>query len=161
MSDDFRILNEETFTYKKGGNLCLMLIRDGGRYAIECVTMKDTFGRKFLNNRTEAEEVFQFFASKFVDLTFNDVNNILSLCYKMTSINEIKFIFKVYNKMMSQASIGKLMREFKFVIKPKFDKYGHIKSKGHLTIEVYFDKKKLFGMFKGTFLKNDFEFELF
>lgn len=161
MSEDFRIINEETFNYKKGGNLCLMLIKDGGRYAIECVTVKDTFGRKFLKNREEAELIFSFLSLKLIDLTFNDMTNILSLCYKMNNINEIKFMFKVYNKLMSQAFVGRLIREFKLIIKPKYDKYGHVKSKGSLTIEVYFEKKVLFGFFKGTFLKNDFEFELF
>lgn len=160
MSNDFKILNEETFTSKKKEDLCLMLIMDGGRYAIECVSTKDSFGRKFLNNRLEAEDIFNFFVDNFSKRNYGDMLNILSLCYTMTSITEIKFMFDVYNKLMSQAAIGKLVKKFNLTVKPKYDTYGHLKMKGMLTIDVYFKKKKRFGIFKGTFLKNDFEFEL-
>lgn len=154
MTEDFKILNEETFNYKRGNNLCLMLLRDGGTYAVEIVSNHASYGRKFCTDRTQADKVFEFLKDKLS--LINDYESIIKLlvsCFKV-SLTEMKFLFMVHGKKFGQVQIGKLISEFKLNIKSR------VKPNKEMIIRVYLPKSRVcFGEFTGTFLKKDFLFK--
>jgi len=153
MTKDFKILNEEIFNYKRNNELCLMLLRDGTTYSVEIVSKQVSYGRKFCTDRIQAEKVFDFLTEKLS--LINDYDTAIKLlisCYKV-SLGEMKFLFMVYEKKLSQIQIGKLISEFKLKIRSR------VKANKEMKIRIYFGKDtKCFGYFTGTFLKKDFIF---
>jgi len=153
MNTEFKILNEETFSYKRNNKLFLMLLRDGDTYGVEIVSAHDSYGRKFCKDRTQAEKVFEFLTNKLSSMNdYDSTITLLETCKKL-GIGEMKFMFLVYNKKFDQVAIGKLITEFKLIIKSRVrDKTMIIKlfkAKGSAS----------FGEFRGTFLKKDFIFK--
>lgn len=153
MSEEFRILREETFNYKNKKRLFLMLIREGGRYATEIVTAEETYGRKFFDDRDEAEKVFDYFTEKLAERTdYDSIIKILTASKKL-GMKEISFLFNVYGKKLGQVYIGEMIENFKFKIKSK------VSEDDAMVIKIYFKTRlKCIGEFKGTFLKDDFVF---
>lgn len=153
MSTEFKILNEETFSYKRNNKLFLMLLRDGDTYGVEIVSAHDSYGRKFCKDRAQAEKVFDFLTKKLFAMTdYDSTITLLEMCRKL-GLGEMKFIFMVHNKKFDQVGIGKLITEFNLKIKSRVR---------HKVMVIRLFKSKsgaCFGEFTGTFLKKDFIFK--
>lgn len=162
MNNDFRILKEQTFKFKDG-KLYLMLLREDNRFAIEVVDKSKTFGRKFADNRKEAELLF--------DITINKIDSKKTLveaeleiknCFDRGDIRETMFLLLLKENKISQYEIGKMLIELKFTTKAKYNYLKEVKKAGAITISVFFDtnKNKPIGRFSGTRFGDDFVFEL-
>lgn len=155
MNTNFKILRDETFDYKNRKRFFLMLIKEFDRYAIEIVTEEKSYGRKFLKDKAEAEDVFEFLetilgTAEDYELLLNTLNSFKVL----RGANEIKFIFTVYNKKYTQAQIGALINKFSLNLN------GSVTPSKKMTIKVTFTGSRVsFGKFMGTFLKKDFIFK--
>ncbi len=160
MNNDFRVLKENTFKFKEG-KLYLMLLRDGGKFAIEVVDSLKSFGRKFADDRKEAEFLFDITTTKIDSkLTLPDAESAIRLCFDRDDLKETMFLLALEDREMSQFEIGTMLIKLKFTTKVK---YGYLQKKtkrGAITIKVFFkDKNKPIGEFFGTRFGKDFRFK--
>lgn len=157
---DFRVLKENTFKFKEG-KIYLMLLKDGEKFSIEVVNKSQSFGRKFAEDRKEAEFLFDITTVKIDSTkTLADAESAIRLCFDRDDLKETMFLLALEDRDMSQFEIGVLVIKLKFTTKAK---YGYIKNKtkrGAITISVFFkDKNKPIGVFFGTRFGKDFRFE--
>ena len=160
MNNDFKVLLENTFKFKEG-KLYLMLLHDNGAYAIEVVDRYKTFGRKYSNNRKEAELLFNTVINKLAPIkTLITAESLIKDSFGRTEIREIIFLLSLEDRNISQKEIGKLVIALKIKVKAKQNYLCAKRKKGAITIYVFFDiKKKAIGRFFGTRFSDDFKFE--
>lgn len=162
MNNDFRILKENTFKFKDG-KLYLMLLRENDKFAIEVVDKSKTFGRKFADNRKEAESLFDITTIKIDSKkTLTEAELEIRNCFNRNDLRETIFLLLLKDKNISQNEIGKMLFELKFTTKARYNYLKGVKKEGAITIYVFFDikRKKPIGRFSGTRFLNDFDWEL-
>lgn len=155
---DFRILTEETFSYK-GGKLYLMLLKDFDKFGVEVVDRAQTFGRKYTKDRKEAEYLFDIIKKRLNTYKHFDV----AVCaikrsFERNNLNETMFLLVAEERITSQTKIGRMVKKFKLNVVSKAGIYRDSRKKGAITIYVYFGGK-VFGRFYGTRFGEDFSFE--
>ena len=146
MTNDFRVIRENTFNLK-GGKLYVMVLRDNGKYGVEVVDREKTFGRKMTDTNKEADLLFDSIVSRLNKYTvIKDAELAIKRCFKFKSINKILFVLVMDNKISSQADIVSIGDKVKFVTKVKFNRI-----KGLITINVFEsrDEKKPFATLTG------------
>lgn len=155
MNAAFKILYTEDIDYKNKEYMSIMLIQEYGKYSVEVISNKQSHGRISLDNKNEANTLFNALNIKINKLnSFKKSAEMLSLIKNVGNLNKALFIVDVFGKKVNQDRIGRLMTSRKFRVKSKIEKDDSMK------IKVYFSgDKKVFGTFTGTFLKSDFIFE--
>lgn len=160
MSDEFRILNESTISFKNN-KLYVMLLKEFDEYGVEVATKNEGLGRKFTENKDKAIELFDAVADKLNTIkNFEKAEDKIKTYFTLKDINEIIFLLKSEDVVRSQVSIGDLYVSFKFRVKTKYDTKGDDYCLGAITIYIFFkNKRKPIGRFIGTYLGEDFIFE--
>jgi len=162
MTTDFRILKEDTLTFK-GGRLYLMLLCEKSRFGVEVVDNEKTFGRKFARSRAEADFLFESITnrlSKYKSLL--DAEAALKRSFSSDDLDKILFILITDGAVVSQADITSLKEKINFKLKVKVDYLKNKKKKNALTIYVYLNsERKPFGVLTGTREAKDLRLELF
>lgn len=155
MSTAFKILYTEDIDYVNKEYMSIMLIQEYGKYSVEVISNKQSHGRIYLDNKDEANTLFNALNIKINKLnSFRKSAEMLSCLKNVNDLNQLLFVVDVFGKKVNQDRIGRLMTSRKFKVKSKIDKNDSMK------IKVYFSgDKKAFGTFKGTFLESDFIFE--
>jgi hypothetical protein len=159
---DFRIMNEETFTFKDG-KIYLMLLKDNGKFGIELADRTKAFGRIMCADRKHAEYLFKIITKSILKKkTLAKAEELIHLSLKRKSLPETVFLFLANSQVFSQDKIGVIVFDYNIKVKAVYDVIGEEKKKGGLTINVYFkSKRKPFGRFIGTRFGKDFIFEKF
>jgi len=160
MSEEFRILNESTVSFKNN-KLYIMLLREFGEYGVEVASKTEGLGRKFAEDKAKATELFDAVAEKLVNIkSFERAEEKIKSYFSLKDINEIIFLLKSEDVVRSQISIGDLCVYFRFKAKSKYDTKGDEYCLGAITIYIFFGKKKKpIGRFIGTRFGDDFVFE--
>lgn len=160
MSEEFRILNESTISFKNN-KLYVMLLKELGEYGVEVASKSEGFGRKFAEDKAKATELFEAVADKLsriknFELAERKIKSYLSL----KDVNEIIFLLQSEDVVRTQVSIGDLYVSFKLRTKASYDTRGDDYCLGAITIYIFFGKKKKpIGRFIGTRFGDDFIFE--
>ena len=149
--EDFRVVDEATFSFKKN-KLYVMLLREYGEFAVEVANKTEGFGRKFAEDKVMAVSLFDAIIDRLSSInTIEKAETTIKNCFSLKNINEIIFLLKSEDVVRTQVSIGDLYDSFKFKVKAKTNYRGDKKSKGGITIYIYFNKnKKPIGRFIGT-----------
>ncbi len=160
--DDFRIIQENTLNYK-GNRLFVMMLRDGDKFGVEVVDKTKTFGRKYTENRKEAEKLFDVLSSRLKrcdDLAIAE--KAIKMSFERMVFKEIVFLLTVGDKMFTQKECGRMVAEFKLSVLPFYNVLLDEEKQGALTVEFWFEKGGAsIGRYAGTRFSNDFKFELF
>lgn len=157
---DFRVLKENTFTFK-GDKLYLMLVIDNASYGIEVVDHSKTFGRKMTSDRKEADNMFDVLSDRLAGFSsLVDATNFLEKTFSMKSKDKFRFAIVALNNVISQNNIVEMLgAKIKFKTKLQFNYSGKTKKKDALTVYIYFGKeKKPLGMLVGTTKADDLKF---
>ncbi|HUU87999.1 MAG TPA: hypothetical protein VMX17_09620 [Candidatus Glassbacteria bacterium] len=160
MNNDFRILGENTISFKKD-KLYVMLLRDSGEFGVEVTTKSEGLGRKLLESKEKAVELFDALSEKLLkEIDIAKAINSVKVYFKLKDINEVLFLLNSEDIVRSQNSIGDLYDLFKFKVKTKYDTKGDDYLLGSITIYIFFkNKTKPIGRFSGTRFGDDFIFE--
>lgn len=155
MSTAFKILYTEEIDYVNKEYMSIMLIQEYGKYSVEVISNKQSYGRIYLDSKDEANTLLNALNKKINKLnSFRKSAEMLSCLKNVNGLNQALFVVDVFGKKVNQDRIGRLMTSRKFKVKSKIEKDDSMK------IKVYFSgDKKAFGTFKGTFLESDFIFE--
>jgi hypothetical protein len=156
---EFRILKEETFSYK-GGKLYLMLLKDFDKFGVEVVDRIQTFGRKYAKDRKEAEYLFDIITKRLN--TYKDIDVAtcaIKRCFARKNLNETMFLLVAEERITSQTKIGRMVKKFKLNVEAKVGYFRDSRKKGAITIYIYFGGK-VFGRFYGTRFSDDFSWEV-
>lgn len=161
MGEDFRILSETTVNFK-GEKLYIMLLRESDKFGVEVVDKEKTFGRKYANNRKEAEFLFEVISTKLSSYRkIKLAEKAIIESFKLKAVDKTILFLYAYEKTLSRNLIKKMARKLKFKIRIIEGLYEGNKIEGVITINVYFNEEnKVFGKFVGTLLDKDFIFEL-
>lgn len=155
MNTDFKILNTEYYDYKNKEYMSLMLIREYDKYSVEVISNTMSHGRIYMASHKDAQILFDSLNTKIIKLnSFKSTSDMLKLIKNTKDLKSAMFIIAVFGKKLKQDTIGRLMTVYNFKVKSKINKDDSMR------IRMYFaEEKSCFGIFKGTFLKNNFVFE--
>lgn len=158
MNTEFRILKEETFSYR-GEKLYLMLLRDGNKFGVEVVDRAQTYGRKYTQDRKEADYLFELITKRLN--TYRDFD--VAVCaikrsFERKNLNETMFLLVAEERITSQTKIGRMVKKFKLKVESKAGYFRDTRKAGAITIYIYFGNK-IFGRFYGTRFGEDFGWE--
>lgn len=157
----FKILKEETINLK-GGRLCVLLTSEKGKCGVEVVNDRRGFGRKYTDNRDEAEFLFDALFERISTYKkVADAEKAVKKCLSFRSIDKIVFVLLAEEKIVTQNFIVVLRKKIRFRTTIKLNYKRRIKKNGALTIYISseFDKKP-FGVFTGTDEAKDLKFKL-
>ncbi len=137
---EFRILNENTFSLK-GNKLYVMLLRENGNFGVEVVDRHKTFGRKFAEDKQEADALFEIITQKIsLCKSLEEAEQMIESSFKRKNTKETLFLLLVKDAKLSQEDFGKLVAKFKLKVKPKYN--------------FLLDKRKMFSFFQVYFNAN-------
>jgi len=159
MLNDFRILNENTFSFK-GGKLYLMLLRENAKFGVEVVDREKTFGRKFAKDREEAVFLFETIGKRLSRCTnLKSAEDSIKKAFSRKKLSEILFLFTAEGRTLTQDEIGELVIKYGLKVRTKYDYALDKRKKGAITIYVFFETKgKSIGKFYGKRFGSDFIF---
>lgn len=159
--EKFIVLKEQTFKFKEV-KLYLMLLLVNEHFGVEIVNNKETFGRKHLDKRKEAEKLFDLIDDRVCRCkNLPDAEAAMKRCFSLKKLNQMVFVLLAEDKILSQHEIGRIVINNKpDKVKTKYDYLGNKKQKGAITIYVFFDtKRKPIGRFSGKRFSKEFTWE--
>lgn len=162
MNTDFKIINENTFSFK-GGKLYLMLLYENGEFGVEVVDHTKTFGRKIAKDYKSADFLFESVANRLSQYKcLEDAENAIIKCFAFDSLDKLLFVLIMDDRISSQADIVSIKNKFNFIINLKFGYKKKVKNSNYITIYVYekITDKKPYGLLYGSSMANDMKFEL-
>jgi hypothetical protein len=162
MNTDFRILAEETFTFK-GGKLYVMLLREDAKFGVEVVNREKTFGRLFSDDRQSAEFLFDSVKNRLLLYKkIGDAEDAIVLCFGLKSMSKILFSLTMGDRVTNNADMKEIRYKFDHDIRLKFGYKKKLKELNGLTIYIYESRtsRKPFGLLYGTDRGDDMLFEL-
>ena len=163
MSNEFRILLEETFSFK-GGKLYLMLLRENENFGVEVVDRDKTFGRKYTEDRKKADFLFETISNRLSAADkLSEAEKIVINAFTHQSIDKTIFTLTMYNRVCSQSDVVSLKKnKVNFHTRLQFGYRKKVKDKESVTIYVYENRtdKKPFGILYGGLEAINLIFEL-
>ena len=159
MNTDFRVIAEETFSYKEG-KLYLMLINENNQFSIEVVDKKKTFGRQLTKDREQADLLYnQFIKSLSSYEGFVQAEEAVVECLKLKTVDKMVFFLLTKDTIITQKDIVNLKGKIIFKTRVKIEYHRNIKKENGLTVYVYLNSdKKAFGVLIGNREAQDLKF---
>lgn len=162
MNTDFRILAEETFTFK-GGKLYVMLLREDAKFGVEVVNREKTFGRLFSDDRQSAEFLFDSIKNRLLLYKkIGDAEDAIVLCFGLKSMSKILFTLIMGDRVTDVKDLNNIRHKFEHHIRLKFGYRKKTKELNGLTIYIYESRtsRKPFGLLYGDDFSDAMSFEL-
>jgi hypothetical protein len=162
MDTDFKVINENTFSFKDG-ELYVMLLRENGEFGVEVVDREKTFGRKITQDYKTADFLFESVINRLSQYKcLEDAENAIMKCFAFDSLDKLLFVLIMDDRISSQSDIVSIESKFNFIIRLKFGYRKKIKNKNSITIYVYekITDKKPYALLYGSDMANDMRFEL-
>jgi hypothetical protein len=151
MLSTFKILEEATFNLR-GGKLFLMLLNDEGKFAVEVVNNKESFGRKFAKNEKEAELLFETLSEKLDTFKCTAKATLaVKKYFAFKAVDKILFLILSDKDKLGQKDIRSMKKKISFKIKVNIEGDS-------VKIDVFFPDETKFGTFTGTVNDNDLIF---
>lgn len=155
MSNEFKILQNDYIDYKNKEYHSLMLIKEYDKHSVEVISKTKSHGRMYFSSKEEAQKIYDLLFRKINrNNSFQLTNKMLDTTRSIKNLKGLVFVLTVFNRIIDQDKIGRLMKIYNIRVSSK------IKKDNSMKIKVFFDTSTVcFGIFSGTFLKDDFVFE--
>lgn len=139
-----------------------MLLRENSLYGIEVVDRTKSFGRKMIDDRKDADHIFETLTERLNAFsTLKAAEDFLHQTFAIKSINKFRFAILALDNVISQNDVVNMLNaKIKFKTRLQFGYSGSKKKKDALTVYIHtMTSKKPFGVLVGTTKANDFKFK--
>ncbi len=161
VNNQFKILEEKTFSYSKG-ELYIMLMQEGNRYGVEVTDRTKTLGRKFTRSKKSAELLYNILSKRLSSYNkLVDAEIAAKHCLSLTHIDKMIFAALACGGTLGQKHIVYLKNKIEFKTKIKFGYHLNFPTKGGITVFIYlWEKEHLFAVLTGSDDAKKLKFEI-